>query len=118
MRTLSTFLGIGGAATLAYIAISSLLVRAGFTPWVVSFVCYAAFIPIVYAAQRKFTFRSSASHSSSFPRYVATQMLGLGMAGALPYALSGVMPPYLSFVAVAFFVAAANFVILKFWAFG
>lgn len=117
IATLAAFVGVGGAAALAYVVVASLFVAAGFTPWLVSVLCYAAFVPVVYLTQKRLAFRSSAPHAAAFPRYAATQMLGVALAAALPYATAAAVPPAAGFLAVAVLVAAANFVLLRWWAF-
>ncbi|MBB4199227.1 hypothetical protein CCR94_20970 [Rhodoblastus sphagnicola] len=63
LRALNGFAGVGGAGALAY----------------------ATMIPLVYPAQRSLAFRSSEPHAKAFPKYVATQLLGLQLSALLKF---------------------------------
>lgn len=117
IRTVVRFSGIGLVATLSYVAICSLLVRFGYTPWIVSVLCYGAFIPIVYLIQRRFTFNSDAPHASSFVKYAATQVFGLLLSAFLPYFALRLVSPTASFIIVTLLVAIFNYLVLSHWAF-
>lgn len=119
LRLTLCFLGVGGAAAVAYAALAALMTRAGVAPWIASAFCYAVLIPVVYWTQRRVTFRSNRPHSEAFPRYVATQALGLNLAVFLPLLApkfaSG--QPLVFFAAVVAGISGLNFILLKFWTF-
>lgn len=102
---------MGIAGTIAYIILSSALTS--------SIMSYCILTPIVYMAQRKFAFRSNADHRVVFPKYVATQLIGLSISGILPYIFRDIAQktPIVVFGLVAVVVPIANFVLLRFWAF-
>ena len=116
---LVTFTGVGVAGAAAYVALSTLLVTLGIAAWVASLVSYAVLIPVIYLAQRNFTFRSRVQHRSSFPKYFATQLLGLALAGVVPFFVveDGRSSAILAFVLVVFLVPALTFILLRFWTF-
>ena len=112
------FLITGGSGAVAYLAGSTLLTFAGMQPWLASFLVYGSLVPIVYTIQRRFVFRSGVAHSRSFPRYVAIQSIGLGLAAALPFLLEDVVPsPVVSFVIVQVVITFTNYVLQLRWAF-
>jgi len=119
MRMVATFLAVGAAGAGAYVALSTAFNAAGAAAWIASIAAYATTIPAVYLAQRNFTFQSRAPHLSSFPKYVASQLLGLTLAGILPYVVAqGIgLPPVVAFALVAVTIAAVNLFVLRFWAF-
>jgi putative flippase GtrA len=118
-RSLSTFFIVGIAGAFAYVILSSVLTTIIGLAYIASIISYCVLIPIVYSAQRTFTFRSVANHRVVFPKYVATQLIGLSISGVLPYILRGIAQksPIVVFVLVAMVVPIANFVLLRFWAF-
>src|SRR5215218_2154635 len=81
------FVAIGGLAALLYVAGSALMIglRTGVPDWVMSTLCYAAFIGPVYLAHRRFSFRSDAPHGRALPRYVAVQLCGVALASLFSY---------------------------------
>jgi putative flippase GtrA len=118
-RQLVAYTVVGGTGALAYAAIATTLTMMGGTVWIVSTVCYALFIPVMYLAQRGWTFGSQNSHISSFPKYVVTQAFGLAIAAIVPHALVnglGISAP-IAYLFVLGIIAIGNFVVLKFWAF-
>lgn len=119
METLLAFTGVVAAGPLGYVVLSGALAASGIQAWASSLTSYALMIPLVYLAQRNLTFRSQTRHRSLFPRYVATQFLGLTLSGLLPYFLvqGGRAGPFVAFVFVAILVATMNFALLKLWAF-
>jgi putative flippase GtrA len=119
MRFIATFLAVGAAGAGSYVVLSMLIHASGVEAWISSLVSYTALIPVVYLAQRRLTFQSKGSHLSSFPKYIATQLLGLALSGVLPYILvqKAGLPPLFVFAPVAIAIAFVNFVLLKFWTF-
>lgn len=118
-RSLSTFFIVGVAGAVAYVILSSGLTTIIGIAYIASIISYCVLTPIVYLAQRTFTFRSVASHRVVFPKYVATQLIGLSISGVLPYTFRDIAQktPIVVFVLVAMVVPIANFVLLRFWAF-
>jgi putative flippase GtrA len=117
VRRLLTFGAVGLGATIGYIAVSTVLVGMGYRPWIVSPLVYAALIPVAYMGQRTLTFRSKTNHTSSLPRYLVIQGVGLVLAALIPAVVSEIVSPAGSFVVVSGIVAATNYILLARWAF-
>lgn len=119
---LLAFLAIGGTAALSFVVASAAAVAAfhDLPAWLVSALCYAAFIVPVYLLHRRFAFRSSVDHGRALPRYVTVQLCGLMLATAFSYVAYGVvgMPTLIAAVLVIGFTSGVNFLILRRWAFG
>ncbi len=120
-RELQSFLLIGGGAALAYVAVSSLLVglHLGLADWLVSALCYAAFIVPVYLAHRRLSFHADTPHSVALPRYVAVQAGAIGLAtlfSYVAYRMLGVPSPAAGLIVIAL-TSGVNFLALKLWAF-
>lgn len=119
---LLSFLAIGGGAALSFVAVSAAAVASfhNIPAWLVSALCYAAFIVPVYLLHRRFAFRSSAEHGRALPRYVAVQLCGLMLATAFSYLAYGIigMPTLVAAVLVIGLTAGVNFLVLRRWAFG
>jgi putative flippase GtrA len=118
---LLSFLIIGGTAAIAFVGVSAAAVSAihVLPAWLVSALCYAAFIVPVYLLHRRFSFRSAAAHAQALPRYTLVQLCGLALATGfswLSYSLLG-MPTPLAALLVIGLTSALNFVILRLWAF-
>jgi putative flippase GtrA len=118
-RSLFTFLIVGVAGAVAYVVLSSVLTTIIGIAYIASIISYCVLTPIVYLAQRTFTFRSIANHRVVFPKYAATQLIGLSISGVLPYTFRDMaqQTPIVVFVLVVMVVPIANFVLLRFWAF-
>lgn len=121
LRELFVFAAIGGGAALSYVVLSGWLVGqvTAVPGWVVSALCYAAFIVPVYLLHRRFTFHSDVRHVEALPRYVAVQLSALLLATVfsyLCYAVLGVSS-WLAAMLVIGLTSAVNFVVLKLWAF-
>ncbi|WP_072340432.1 GtrA family protein [Devosia enhydra] len=115
------FAGVGGAAALGYVLVSSLAVVlcSGLPAPVVSTACYALFIVPTYLAHRRFSFRSDVAHGRALPRYAAVQALGLALAAlfsALAYEVLALPNPAAA-IAVVVLTSAISFILLKLWAF-
>jgi len=117
-----SFLVIGTGAALAFVGLSSFILGLGLplADWVLSALCYAAFIVPVYLLHRRFSFESSAPHGRALPRYVAVQLLGLALATMFSFVAYGVvgLPTVAASLLVIAMTSAVNFLILKVWAFG
>lgn len=119
---LFAFLVIGGAAAIAFVGVSSAAVAMFRTEpaWLVSSLCYAAFIVPVYLLHRRYSFQSGAEHARALPRYVAVQLCGLGLATAFSYVAYGVvgLPTLTAAIVVIALTSGINFLVLRRWAFG
>ena len=118
---LAIFIGIGAGAAGGYVALSSALIGLdlGIESWLVSALCYAAFILPVYFAHRRFSFQSDAPHARALPRYVGVQLGGLGLATLFSYLAYRVlaMPTLSASMLVIGLTAGINFMVLRLWAF-
>jgi putative flippase GtrA len=121
LRDFVAFLFVGGSGAVAFIVLSSLMieVRTGAPDWLVSALCWAVLILPVYLGHRAISFRSDAPHGQALPRYVLVQVVGVTLAAAFSYLAYHVLgfPSIAGAATVAVLVAAANFAILKLWAF-
>lgn len=119
MQTMARFIIVGAAGAGAYVILSSVLHVLGLPAWIASLASYLFLLPTVYLAQRNITFESSGSHLSSFPKYVAIQIVGLTLSAVVPYQLeqSNQVPATLAFGLAAIVIALVNFVLVKYWAF-
>lgn len=119
---LFAFLFIGGAAAFGFIGASTAAVALFDTvpAWLVSSLCYAAFIVPVYLLHRRFSFQSGAAHARALPRYVAVQVGNLTLATLFSYVAYGIvgMPTLAAAVVVTVFTAGISFLVLRRWAFG
>jgi putative flippase GtrA len=118
---LVTFIGIGGGAALAFILVSSVAVGlpTGLPKWLVSAICYAAFIVPVYLLHRRYSFQSRAPHGRALPRYVAVQASAVVLAALFSWVAYGVigLPSLFAALLVSALTAGVNFIILRRWAF-
>ena len=120
-RRLVSFLGIGAAAALGFVALSTALLAlpTGLPAWVVSTVCYVVFIVPVYLLHRRFSFHSDAPHLQAMPRYLAVQASAVGLATVFSYIAYGIvgLPGPAGAVLVIGLTSGVNFLVLKLWAF-
>jgi putative flippase GtrA len=118
---LASFLLIGGGAALGFVCLSTLALHAatGVASWLVSALCYAAFIVPVYLLHRRFSFRSDAPHGKALPRYVLVQVSGLLLATGFSWLIYGLfhLPTPFAALLVIGLTSGLNFVILRLWAF-
>jgi putative flippase GtrA len=118
---LFAFMVIGGAAALSFVGISSaaVVLLKPVPAWIVSSLCYTAFIVPVYLMHRRFSFRSGAAHSRALPRYVLVQLCGLGLATLFSYIAYGVvgLPTLAAALVVIVLTSGVNFLVLRRWAF-
>jgi putative flippase GtrA len=119
---LLAFLLIGGVAALSFVGVSAAAVAIfrELPSWLISALCYAAYIVPVYLLHRRFAFRSDVEHSRALPRYVAVQLCGLGLATLFSWLAYGVigMPTLLAAILVIGLTSGMNFLVLRGWAFG
>lgn len=121
LTQLLSFLVIGGVAAASFVGLSAagVALPTGLPKWLVSALCYAAFIVPVYLLHRRFSFRSDAPHAQALPRYVVVQVAGLALATAfswLAYSLFG-LPNVPAALLVIGLTSGVNFVVLRLWAF-
>jgi putative flippase GtrA len=116
-----SFLFVGGMAALCFIGLCMLMIdlRTGLPDWIVSALCYAAFIVPVYLAHRAYSFRSKAPHAVALPRYIAVQLSALSLAALFSYVCYNVLGMQTAAAAllVIALTSGVNFVVLKVWAF-
>lgn len=122
LAQLFAFIVIGGSAAVSFVGVSSAAVSMfDATPaWLVSSLCYAAFIVPVYLLHRRYSFQSDAAHARALPRYVAVQLAGLALATLFSFVAYGVvgLPTLAAATVVIGLTAGINFLILRRWAFG
>jgi putative flippase GtrA len=118
---LVSFLVVGGLAALCFTLLSTWMInlRTALPDWVVSALCYAAFIVPVYFAHRRISFRSSTPHGIALPRYVAVQLSALTLASIFSYVAYGILglPSLVAAVLVIGLTSGVNFLVLRLWAF-
>lgn len=80
LRSLATFLVVGGFATgLQYAIMALLMAVAGMPALMASNIGFAISAVANYLLNAKLTFRSERSHAATFPRFAVTAALGLGI---------------------------------------
>lgn len=118
---LMSFLFIGGLAAISYVGLAAVMIDlgTGLPDWLMSALCYAAFVGPVYLAHRHVSFRSNAPHAQALPRYIALQLCGIGLASAFSYLCYGVLglPTMTAAILVIALTSGFNFVIVRAWAF-
>ena len=118
---LFAFAVIGGAAALSFVGVSTAAVALfkSVPAWLVSSLCYAAFIVPVYLMHRRYSFQSAAAHSRALPRYVLVQLCGLGLATLFSWVAYGVigLPTLVAAFVVIVLTSGINFLVLRRWAF-
>lgn len=121
LAQMATFVGIGAAGSVAFVVLSSLLIWAetGLEPWVTNAACYGGLILPVYLLQRRYSFRSEASHIQALPRYLAVQGMALLLAALFSFVAHGLMalPTVFASLLVIGLTSGVNFVVLRSWAF-
>ena len=120
LREIVVFIAVGGTSALCYTAIGAFCTSVGMHPSMAIIVALAVLIPPTYLAQRRLAFRSERRHMVALPRYIGTQLFGnsLGLIGTVVFSSAITKMPLLAFAIIAVVVAAANYLCLKFWAFG
>jgi putative flippase GtrA len=118
---LALFIAIGGSAALVYALFSAAMIgmRTGLPDWLVSGLCYAIMVPLVYLLHHLISFRSASGHRQALPRYLAVQALGICLATLLSLLCHTWLrlPPVAAGLVIAAVVAGINFLLLKLWAF-
>lgn len=118
---LLSFILIGGGAAASFVVLSSFLIMLlpMVEAWIVSAICYGAYIVPVYLLHRRFTFASDADHWRALPRYVAVQCMALLLATLFGYVFHGTMglPSLPAAILVIALTSGMNYLVLKGWAF-
>jgi putative flippase GtrA len=121
VRELLSFIAIGVGAALSFVALSMAAVALlpMLPAWLVSAVCYGAFVVPVYLLHRRFSFHSSAAHSRALPRYATVQLGGIGVAAMFSWLAYGVagLPTLVAALVVIGVTSGLNFAVLRLWAF-
>jgi putative flippase GtrA len=119
-REIVLFLAIGGTSAAIYVILCVFFTRVcGLRPSLAIIATLVILIPPTYLSQRNLTFRSDRNHGGAFPRYLATQVVGNGLAVVGSELIPAVIrsQPWLAFSVVAIGVAATNYTLLKRWTF-
>jgi putative flippase GtrA len=118
---LLSFLIIGGVAAVSFVGVSAAAVAllSNVPAWLVSALCYAAYVIPVYLLHRRFSFQSDAAHARALPRYLAVQLAGVALATAFSWVAYGVfgLPTIMAALLVIGLTSGVNFVVLRRWAF-
>ena len=121
LAQLFAFVIIGGAAAVAYVGLSTAAVSVidALPAWLVSSLCYAAFILPVYLLHRRYSFQSGVAHARALPRYVVVQVTSLGLATLFSFIAYGVvgLPTLTSAIVVTVLTSGINFLVSRRWAF-
>lgn len=121
LAELLSFLFVGGMAAICFVGLSLVMIdlETGIPDWIVSALCYAAFIVPVYLAHRYYSFRSNTPHGVALPRYIAVQLSALALASLFSYvcySILGMGTGVASFLVIVL-TSGVNFIVLKVWAF-
>lgn len=112
------FLLTGAFGAGCYFLTSYALSANGIEAWLASLIAYTGMVPVVYFIQKVFVFESDRSHSTSFPRYVAIQIIGLSLSASLPFLLGRLgISPAVSFLCVVALITLINYALQARWAF-
>ena len=116
------FIAIGALAALGFVVLSTALIWAlpMVDSWLISTLCYAAFIVPVYLLHRRFTFASNVDHLQALPRYAVVQVMALALATAFSFLLHGTLslPSLAAAILVITLTSGVNYLVLRSWAFG
>jgi len=116
------FIAIGALAALGFVVLSTALIWAlpMVDSWLISTLCYAAFIVPVYLLHRRFTFASDVDHLHALPRYAVVQVMALALATAFSFLLHGTLslPSLAAAILVISLTSGVNYLVLRSWAFG
>jgi putative flippase GtrA len=118
--SLRRFLIVGGTCTaVQYLRLALLVDGAGWRPAIASGASYALAVLINYELTRRFTFHGRAASWREFGRFVAVQVLGLGLNVAIFEAVLRLGAPHylLAQVAATAVVTLSNWTAYRLWAF-
>ena len=123
-QRLSRFTLIGVTATLVYAAGALLLSSgvAGGAPLPAAAASTLAYLVAgisSYVGHKYFTFASPGSHAAELPKFILTNIAGLGVAALLPAVFTGMFdaPAGISIMAICLIVPAMNFFVFERWVF-
>jgi putative flippase GtrA len=102
---------VGAASTLAYMALALLGEALGMAVVVASVAAYSLCIPFAYLGHRHLTFGSDRPHREAASRFVALNLLGLGVSAAAPWLLCDLagLPAVAGVFTAAILVPLASF---------
>ena len=118
---LLSFIAVGGAAVLAFMALSALMAQLlpQGSEWMIDALCFGALVVPAYLLHRRLSFKSETRHRLALPRYVAVEA-GMVVLTALfslvCHQILGMQSVLAGFIAICL-TTGANFVALKLWAF-
>jgi len=102
---------VGAASTLAYMVLALLGEALGMAVVVASVAAYTLCIPFAYLGHRHLTFGSDRPHREAVSRFVALNLLGLGVSAAAPWLLCDLagLPAFAGVFTAAILVPLASF---------
>lgn len=113
------FVAVGAGGAAFYFFVAWAMHHMGLPPTPSSTIAYALSVFPTYFGQRWFTFGSSQPHSVALIRYLATQVIGLTVAGATTYVASSALglPALGAFVWAGGLAASVTYFIQRGWVF-
>lgn len=109
---------VGLAVNLGAYAVFLGLLYWGILPVIASGITYVVAVAASYIANRRWSFASTASHSSDMPRYLLAYGIGLATAMSSMYVLTFWIPPAIAQVLVIGITAVVIFLCLEALKFG
>jgi putative flippase GtrA len=118
IRTLR-FVFAGGMTACLYFLIFYVLLDLGLSGWLAALVAYMHAFIAGYTAQKYFTFRSTADHSVSLPRYASLQIVCAAVAAfsAVGAEMIGVTHPLAISFATTVFLGIVTYLVSVKWVF-
>ena len=116
LRRLAWFGGIGGATTLLYALLAWVMtVPLGWWPWLASALAYGICGIGGFLSHKRLTFRSNAPAAGEVRRFVATSVVGYGIATGLPWLLTQSLQydARIAIIAVCIVCPLVNYVLLN-----
>lgn len=110
----------GGASTLFYLVVATILVTFGhLQPVPASIAAYLLSLGVSYSLQSRFTFRQSGKSAAQVARFLVTALVGLALSYGLVYLASDVLHLWsvAGNVAVCILIPIANYFVFKLWVF-
>ena len=121
LAKLAWFGCVGGAATVSYASIAYVLKEQfGWLPALASAMAYGVSCVGSFLGHKALTFASSAPASQEIGKFVATSLLGLGVALLVPYGLTQVLhwEARIAIALVCVLCPLLNFILLSHFVFG
>jgi len=109
---------VGLAVNLGAYGVFLCLLYWGTPPVVASGITYVVAVAASYVANRRWSFASTASHSSDMPRYLLAYGIGLATAMSSMYVLTFWIPPTIAQILVIGITAVVIFICLEALKFG